>query len=134
MAKRRKLNQSCDFAGFDEPGKTFDPVTSLTESKSGFQKRPHSPDESRNRSQSHGMTDALRQSDHGADGTNILSLQLHELLEKTQRTAQCRMSKAQNALQQLRQIIEQIPPRDGMSVHDILIPFGGCQLIHEFSI
>ena len=46
----------------------------------------------------------------------MLGLQLQELLEREHRTAEARIAKAQDTIQELKQIIEQIPPREKMRV------------------
>ena len=62
------------------------------------------------------MANSLSHTGHGADSSDILRIELHDLLEKAHCVAHSRLSKAQEALKELRQIIEQIPPRKGMNV------------------
>lgn len=62
------------------------------------------------------MTNPLSHAIYGADSPDMFRIQLHDLLEKAQSAAHSRVSKAQEALQELSQIIEQIPPRQGINV------------------
>lgn len=126
MAKRRKIDLSCNFIegeGSTGPKKTPSPVEFLIDRRIKSQKHQLSHGITRSRFHSNSVTDASGLIVHGADGPNILRLQLHDLLERAKCTTQPGMSKAQDAVQELRQIIEQIPPRDGMNVRIRFISF-----------
>lgn len=119
MAKRRKLDLSSNFIEEgDSTGLSKIPplVGFPIDRRVKSQKRQHSPETNRSRYHSDNVTDTLSQIGRGVDSSNVLRLQLHDLLEKAHCKAQSRMTKAQDAVQELRRIIEQIPPRDRISV------------------
>lgn len=120
MAKRRKLDLSCNYyegeGSSSVLGEISSPVGLPVSRRIRSQITRLSPAPCRSRYHSDNVTDALRQIGCGTESSSVLGLQLQELLEKARRTAQARMTNAQDALQELRRIIEQIPPRERMRV------------------
>lgn len=119
MPKRRKLDLSCNFIGGEDSY-----GLSEISSPAGLpiikgvrpQKNRLLPSTNRSRYRSGSVTDALSQIGYGAENSGVLGLQLQKLLEKARRTDQARMTNAQDVVQELKQIIEQIPPRERMRV------------------
>ena len=119
MAKRRKLDLSCDLIG-EETSSRLSEISPPTGLPINRRVRPQkirlSPATNRSRYPPGSLTDGSGQIGCGAENSSVLGLQLQELLEKAYRTAQARMTATHDAIQELRQIIEQIPPRERMPV------------------
>ena len=116
MAKKRKLDLSCNFL---EQGDSSEPskISSLVGlPRVRSQKYRMSPPRDRSRYHSDSVTNLSSQIGLGPESSNILRLQLHDLLEKVHHMARSRMTKAQDAVQELRRMIEQIPSSARISV------------------
>lgn len=119
MAKRRKLNVSSNSIGEKDSLELSEKSFSVDLPINSRVKPPKfrlSPSSNRSRYHSGYMIDPLSQLGCRAKISNILGLRLQELLEREHHSAQARIAKAQDAIQELKQIIEQIPPREKMSV------------------
>lgn len=120
MAKRRKLDLSYISAPENDTSRlseNISPVSLPINRRVSPQKTQPSPTTSnRSRNQPSNVIDTISEMGCGAENSNILGLQLQELLEKERRTTQARVANAQDVVQELKQIIEQIPPREKMRV------------------
>lgn len=119
MAKRRKLDLSCDSIGEGISSRLSEisPPTGLPVNRRVRpQKIRLTPTTNQSRYSPGNLTDGSGQIGCLVENSSVLGLQLQELLEKAHRTAQARMTAAHDAIQELRRIIEQIPPRERMPV------------------
>lgn len=136
MAKRRRLDHSCNFIGEgDSSGssKVFSLANFPTNGSDGSQKHGLPPEKDRSRSHSGNIINAMSKIGDGAESSNVLSLQLHDLLEKAHYAARSRMAKTQDVLQELSRIIEQIPPCERTNVRIEPNEPLDTQLIHGYS-